>query len=75
VITIVRSVAPQYSTRLLQVIVGMTALTLAESLPSVGLWFAIGSGLVGLGAVLLSRFGHGYIVHPEIHFNFRGSVL
>jgi len=54
---IVRSVAPQYSTRLLQVIVGMTALTLAESLPSVGLWFAIGSGLVGLGAVLLSRFG------------------
>jgi len=54
---IVRSVAPQYSTRLVQVIVGMTALTLAESLPSVGLWFAIGSGLVGLGAVLLSRFG------------------
>jgi hypothetical protein len=54
---IVCSVAPQHSTRLLQVIVGMTALALAGSLPSVGLWITIGSGLVGLGAVLLSRFG------------------
>lgn len=54
---IVRSVVPQHSTRLLQVIVGMVALVLAESLPSVGLWITIGSGLVGLGAVLLSRFG------------------
>jgi len=54
---IVRSVAPQHSTRLLQVIVGMTALALAGFLPSVGLWITIGSGLVGLGAVLLSRFG------------------
>jgi len=54
---IVHSVVPQHSTRLLQVIVGMVALALAESLPSVGLWITIGSGLVGLGAVLLSRFG------------------
>jgi hypothetical protein len=54
---IVRSVAPQHSTRLLQVIVGMATLALAGSLPSVGLWITIGSGLVGLGAVLLSRFG------------------
>lgn len=54
---IVRSVAPQYSTRLLQVVVGMVALALAGSLPSIGLWITIGSGLVGLGAVLLSRFG------------------
>ena len=54
---ILRSVAPQYSTRLLQVIVGMTALTIVGSLPIIGLWIIIGSGLVGLGAVLLSRFG------------------
>jgi hypothetical protein len=54
---IVRSVVPQYSSRLLQVTVGMAALALAGSLPSIGLWITIGSGLVGLGAVLLSRFG------------------
>lgn len=54
---ILRSVAPQYSTHLLQVIVGMTALTVVGSLPMIGLWIFIGSGLVGLGAVLLSRFG------------------
>ncbi len=55
---IVHSVAPQqHSTRFLQVIVGMTALVLAGTLPTIGLWIAIGSGLVGLGAVLLSRFG------------------
>ncbi len=54
---IVRSMFPQHSTRLLQIMVGMTALALAGSLPSIGLWITIGSGLVGLGAVLLSRFG------------------
>jgi hypothetical protein len=54
---IVCTVAPQHSTRLLHVIVGMAALALAGSLPSIGLWITIGSGLVGLGAVLLSRFG------------------
>lgn len=54
---IVRSVVPQHNSRLLQVIVGMVALAFAGSLPSVGLWITIGSGLVGLGAVLLSRFG------------------
>jgi hypothetical protein len=54
---LVRSVVPQHNSRLLQVIVGMAALALAGSLPSVGLWITIGSGLVGLGAVLLSRFG------------------
>jgi len=54
---IVRSMFPQYSTRLLQILVGMTVLALAGSLPSIGLWISIGSGLVGLGAVLLSRFG------------------
>jgi hypothetical protein len=54
---LVRSMVPQYSTRLLQILVGMAVLALAGSLPSIGLWISIGSGLVGLGAVLLSRFG------------------
>ncbi len=54
---IVRSMFPHHCTRLLQGMVGMTALSLAGSLPSVGPWITIGSGLVGLGAVFLSRFG------------------
>jgi hypothetical protein len=54
---IIQSVAPQYSTRFLQVAVGMIALVLAGTLPTIGLWITVGSGLVGLGAVLLSRFG------------------
>jgi hypothetical protein len=54
---ILHSVAPLHSTRFLQVIVGMTALVLVGTLPTIGLWITIGSGLVGLGAVLLSRFG------------------
>jgi hypothetical protein len=54
---IVRSVFPQHCTSFVQIIVGMIVLAVAGSLPSIGLWITIGSGLVGLGAVLLSRFG------------------
>jgi hypothetical protein len=65
--TILNQLTPQQNTRFLQVIVGMIILGLVESLPRVGLWIIIGSGLVGLGAVLLSRFGtqlYGSPRHP-----------
>ncbi len=54
---IVRRLAPQYNTRPTQVVVGLTVLVLAESLPYIGLFISIGVGLMGLGAVFLSRFG------------------
>ncbi len=54
---IVRRVAPQHNTRSMQVVVGLTVLVLAESLPYIGLFISIGAGLAGLGAVFLSRFG------------------
>ncbi len=54
---ILQRIAPQQSTRLLQVIVGLTILVLAGSLPYVGWLINIGAGMIGLGAVFLSRFG------------------
>lgn len=54
---IMRKVVPQYNTRFSQIIVGMTLLALAGSIPFVGFWVHISTGLLGLGAVLLSRFG------------------
>jgi len=54
---IMRRVAPQHNTRPMQVVVGLTVLVLAESLPYIGLFISIGAGLAGLGAVFLSRFG------------------
>jgi hypothetical protein len=54
---IIRRVAPQHNTRLIQVVVGLTVLVLAGSLPYIGLFISVGAGLVGLGAVFLSRFG------------------
>ena len=55
--SIVRRVSPQHNTRLIQVVVGLTVLILAESLPYIGWVISVGAGLIGLGAVLLSRFG------------------
>ncbi len=54
---IVRTVAPKYNKRPLQVAVGLTVLALAGSLPFIGWFISIGAGLLGLGAVFLSRFG------------------
>lgn len=54
---ILRTVAPHQNTRPMQVVVGLTVLALAESLPYVGLLISLGAGLLGLGAVFLSRFG------------------
>lgn len=55
--SIVRRVLPQHNTRLMQVVVGLTVLIVAESLPYIGGFISVGVGLIGLGAVLLSRFG------------------
>ncbi|HET8844158.1 MAG TPA: polymer-forming cytoskeletal protein [Ktedonobacteraceae bacterium] len=64
---IMRAVAPRHNTRLAQVTVGLTALVLVGSLPYVGWIVSLGAGLLGLGAVLLSRFGtrlYGQPRHP-----------
>jgi hypothetical protein len=55
--TFLGSVAPQWSNRFLQIVVGLALLGFVEILPNVGLWITIGSGLIGLGAAFLSRFG------------------
>ena len=54
---IVRVVAPRKNTRPVQVVVGLTVLVLAGFLPYIGWVISIGAGLIGLGAVFLSRFG------------------
>ncbi|MFL5653618.1 MAG: hypothetical protein ACJ8CB_05500 [Ktedonobacteraceae bacterium] len=54
---IMRKVAPHQNTRLMQLVVGLTVLVLAGSLPYIGWLISIGAGLLGLGAVFLSRFG------------------
>ena len=54
---IMHKAAPHYNTRLTQIVVGLTVLILAESLPYIGLLITIGVGVWGLGAVFLSRFG------------------
>ncbi len=54
---IVRIVAPHQNKRPLQVVVGLAVLALAGSFPYIGWFVSIGAGLLGLGAVFLSRFG------------------
>lgn len=54
---VIHKVAPHYNTRLMQIVVGLTVLVLAESLPYIGWLITVGVGLLGLGAVFLSRFG------------------
>jgi len=54
---LLKRVFPQYNARLLQVTVGLTVLALAGSLPYIGWLISCAAGLIGLGAVLLSRFG------------------
>jgi hypothetical protein len=54
---IMRAIAPRHSMRLSQVAVGLTLLVLVGALPYIGWLVSIGSGLLGLGAVFLSRFG------------------
>ena len=62
---VVHKVAPQNNTRLVQIVVGLTVLVLAGSLPYVGWLIGIGTGLLGLGAVFLSRFGTRLYSQPK----------
>ncbi|MBV9258113.1 MAG: polymer-forming cytoskeletal protein [Ktedonobacteraceae bacterium] len=54
---ILRILALHHKRRSMQVVVGLAALALAGSLPYIGWFVSIGAGLIGLGAVFLSRFG------------------
>lgn len=54
---LLRSILPQHNTRYIQVIVGIALLALVGSLPIIGFISSIAVGLIGLGAVFLSRFG------------------
>ncbi|MFL5626344.1 MAG: hypothetical protein ACJ788_12200 [Ktedonobacteraceae bacterium] len=62
---IMRRVAPHRNTRLMQIVVGLTVLVLAGSLPYIGWLISIGVGLLGLGAVFLSRFGTRLYSQPK----------
>lgn len=62
---IVRKVIPHQSTHPMQVVVGLTVLALAGSLPYIGWLIILGAGLIGLGAVLLSRFGTRLYSQPK----------
>jgi len=63
---LVHMVAPHYySSRSIQVVVGSAVLALAGTLPYIGWIISIGAGLLGLGAVFLSRFGTRLYVQPK----------
>ena len=54
---LLRTLAPQQHSRPIQIIVGVTILALASSLPGIGWLITLATGLLGFGAVFLSRFG------------------
>jgi hypothetical protein len=62
---LVHMVAPHYYSRPIQVAVGSAVLALVGTLPYIGWIISIGAGLLGLGAVFLSRFGTRLYVQPE----------
>ena len=62
---IIRAFTSRPYTRYLQVTVGVIMLTVFISLPFIGWLVFLGTGIVGLGAVLLSRFGTRLYRQPE----------
>jgi len=54
---ILHRIVPHQNTRPMQVGVGLTVLALVGSLPHIGWFISLIAGLLGLGAVFLSRFG------------------
>jgi hypothetical protein len=56
---------PQYTSRMVHVVVGITVLVLVGSLPYIGWLIILGSGMLGLGAVFLSRFGTRLYSQPK----------
>ena len=68
---VMSKVAPHRNTRLVQIVVGLTVLVLLGSLPYIGWLISVGVGLLGLGAVFLSRFGTRLYSQPNnrSHYN------
>jgi hypothetical protein len=62
---ILRAVAPKYNTRLIDIVVGLAVLVLVGSIPYIGWLISIGVGLLGVGAVFLSRFGTRLYSQPK----------
>ena len=62
---ILGAVAPQYNTRPVNVVIGLTVLVLVGSIPYIGWLISFGVGLLGLGAVFLSRFGTRLYSQPK----------
>ena len=62
---LLRRFAPGKNTRLTQVVVGLTVFVLVGSIPFIGWIISIGAGLLGMGAVFLSRFGTRLYVQPR----------
>ena len=62
---VIRAFTSRPSTRYLQVIVGVSMLAIFISLPFIGWIVFLGTGIVGLGAVFLSRFGTRLYRRPE----------
>jgi hypothetical protein len=65
---VVQKIAPHHDTRLMQVAVGLAILALAGSLPYIGWGVSILTGMIGLGAVFLSRFGTRLYSQPRRPF-------
>lgn len=63
---LIGKIAPQHNTRSLQIAAGMAILTLAGMLPVIGPLVTVGTGLLGLGAVFLSRFGTRLYGQPRL---------
>lgn len=62
---ILHRIAPQFDTHLMQVCVGLAILSLLGSLPYIGWLVNIGVGVLGIGAVFLSRFGTRLYSQPK----------
>ena len=62
---VLRKLVPEKSSRPLQVAMGMTILVLLGAIPFIGWIVSIGVGLLGVGAVFLSRFGTRLYVQPR----------
>ncbi|BCL81536.1 hypothetical protein ccbrp13_40010 [Ktedonobacteria bacterium brp13] len=54
---IVQRIAPNQNTRMVQIVVGLAVLAFLGSLPYIGWIISLLVGMIGLGAVFLSRFG------------------
>ncbi len=62
---VMSKVAPHRNTRFMQIVVGLTVIVLLGSLPYIGWLISVGVGLLGLGAVFLSRFGTRLYSQPK----------